>query len=595
VLLEVRSEDEARQPAGHVRSDLRARLEGTTRQLTAIGVPTAWTRRALDALSVIAVWAFGAGVFFRNQWTSGFRNIIGDDGDARLTVYLLEHWYRVFQGHAAWRDPAFFYPVKGVLGWSDALFSYELFYAPLRAVGCDPFLAAQLTLVLTSFVGFASFAYLARLLFGAPRLVALLGGLVFTFSNVLWLHAIWYQLLSIWIVPFALVVAVGAFRRPTEQRRSRLLLAAACGLVVAVAFYTSYYVSWFSVLAAVVTFLLFLLVRRRLFFDTLVDGFRKRWVAVLVAAGAFGVGMIPFLFTYLPASSSATHKTYQEVLTFAARPADLLNIGPGNVFWSHVIHTLLPSLNFASLEQEYVVTPLVMLLAVIGSALVLRTAPPTQDAGESIRSVTPAVLTASAMVLLILPVKTPIGSPWILIWHLPGGFAIRAIDRIGIVSALLASLALVAAASELDRRSAGHRMRPILRTAVVVLLCVAVVEQLNTAPNAHIQRPSELAILRSVHAPPAGCRTFFVVDSANVKPPWYELQTEAMVISERLSVPTINGYTGYLPNGWSLLDPSSPGYLSAVESWIGTNRLEAGMCRLDLSGMRWSRWTPAGA
>src|ERR1700740_3377860 len=102
----------------------------------------------------------GALMCFRDQWTTGFTKLMGNDGDTRLIAYICEHWFRVFHGQDSWLNPQFYYPIKHLLGWSDTFLLFEVFYAPLRLVGLDPFIALQVTVILLSLVGFASFYYL---------------------------------------------------------------------------------------------------------------------------------------------------------------------------------------------------------------------------------------------------------------------------------------------------------------------------------------------------------------------------------------------------------------------------------------------------
>src|SRR5580692_1265762 len=76
--------------------------------------PARWRLR--NAIVICSAWLGFALVFFRHTWTSGFDNIIGNLGDARLAVYLNEHWYLVLSGRSSWLNPEFFFPAKGVLG-----------------------------------------------------------------------------------------------------------------------------------------------------------------------------------------------------------------------------------------------------------------------------------------------------------------------------------------------------------------------------------------------------------------------------------------------------------------------------------------------
>src|SRR5690242_11418029 len=98
---------------------------------------TATSAESADAISVpdatlsswfvpVLAWVMGAALFFRQQIASGFDLISGDIGDARLIVYLNEHWFRVFSGLADFRSPPQFYPLEGTLGYSDAFFLYQI-------------------------------------------------------------------------------------------------------------------------------------------------------------------------------------------------------------------------------------------------------------------------------------------------------------------------------------------------------------------------------------------------------------------------------------------------------------------------------------
>lgn len=545
-----------------------------------------------DAAAILVVWLVGAAVFFRADWSSGFHNLLGDSHDSVLITYLLEHWFQAFHGQVAWQSPAIFYPIKGVLGWSEGFLLFEVFYAPLRLFGCDMFLAAQLTVVLFSLVGFTSFVCLARVAFGAQRWIALIGGLAFTFANNLWLHVYWTQLLAVWMVPGILLLGVIAFRASAEHPVRSLALGATCGLLAALLFFTSFYVAWFSTLAAGVVCLILLLAGRRRGVGGLLTHVRcSRWLLLAIGL-AFAVGLIPFLVVYLPAQSQVTHFSYAVTMLAAPRTPDLFNFGTGNVFWTPAVHQVFPSINNGWSALTYAVTPLLMAFAVIGSAAALWTCR-KEERNAAVAARWAAVLAATAVVLSILPVNTGFGSLWRVVWHIPGATAIRRTNRLGVVTGLVASLALVCAASEIYRATGARTYRAMWRTAIVVLVIFAAVEQFNTTPMAGLHRSAELAFLRSSTAPPSVCRSFYVLD-AKRRVNFYSAydvavadQMDAMLISERYSIPTLNGHTGYPPKGWGLLNPFSSGYISSLRAWTKAHQLQTGLCQLDLDTMRW--------
>jgi len=88
---------------------------------------------------------------------SGFDSIAGTRDDCLLFIALVEHWYYVFLGNVPdFTSPNFFAPVRGVLGYSDALFLLSVPYAILRAFGLDRFLSFEFVLIGTRALGFAA-------------------------------------------------------------------------------------------------------------------------------------------------------------------------------------------------------------------------------------------------------------------------------------------------------------------------------------------------------------------------------------------------------------------------------------------------------
>ena len=541
---------------------------------------------AADASLVFVVWMAGAAVFFRQQLGSGFGRIMGNDGDARLVVYINEHWFGVLHGRGSWLSPQFFHPVKGLLGWSDTFLLYQVFYTPLREIGLDPFLAMQTTLVLLSLVGFASFVCLARVAFEAPRLVALAGALVFTFANDLFLHSGSFQFSGMYFVPLVLLLGVLAWRRRADRPWRAAALGAGCGLLAALLFYSTYYVAWFSALAAGVALVALLIAGRT---RRVLRAAGESGRALAGAAVGFGAGIIPFLVTYLPARSH--HLTYAQTIGYAGRLRDVVNVGGGNLVWSRLLHHFDPAMTTAS-EVSYAVTPILLLLVALGGVLGCWLLAKGR-AERAANAWTAAVLAVTALVLCVLPLRTRFGTPWAIVWHIPGASPIRAIGRLELVANLVASLVLVAAATEMAARLRTAKRSTLLHAAGIGVLAIAVLEQVNTTSVSQVDRQRQLAMLRSAQAPAFTCRSFYVTDAGQPAMPFFEYQIDAMLISQKLGIPTLNGYTAYNPSGWDLEHPSDPAYPLYVQSWVAAEGAQDSVCGLDLGSMRWTPGLPA--
>jgi hypothetical protein len=551
-------------------------------------------RRGAAAL-VVAAWAAGAAVFFREQIGSGFRLLMGNDGDARLEVYLCEHWFKVLHGQASWLDPRFFWPLKGLLGWSDTFFVYQVFYAPLREVGADPFLAMQLTVIALSLVGFASFYALCRSAFAAPRWVALAMAAVFCFSNALYWHAGSYQLNGIYLAPLAALAGVSSWRAASSGQTTRaVVLGFSAGALAILLLFSTYYMGYFSLVAVVVLALVCLFGWRRRFLSAALAGIRERWPAVVAAAVGFAAGLGPFLATYLPTQRIRPPDAYAIALAYGGGPRALLDIGGGNPIWTSALQTLTGT-RPGGFEQTYAPTPTLWLLGLGGGiccAILL-------SRGRALRR--PAARCAVALALTaaveaVLPLHLGSYSLWAVVHHLPGASAMRAIGRAQIVTAALLTLAAAAALTEIFAQLLpGGRRGPVpaARWALAALVLLAVAEQYNTTDASQLSRPAQLAFLASVRSAPAGCRSFYVVDPSDPTQPFYESQVDAMLVAQKLGLPTLNGYTAYSPPGWALERIGEPGYEEAALIWADSHSVARGLCRLDLGTMRWSP-APAG-
>src|SRR5581483_2212301 len=118
-------------------------------------------RHALSfaALSVVVALA-ATGVFFRAFLTSHGNLIAGDTGDNRFIIAILEHWRAVARGQASFTSPNFFWPERGVLGYSESLFLMAVPYGLFRALGLDIYLAFESCLIVLRLIGFYSMLWL---------------------------------------------------------------------------------------------------------------------------------------------------------------------------------------------------------------------------------------------------------------------------------------------------------------------------------------------------------------------------------------------------------------------------------------------------
>jgi hypothetical protein len=123
------------------------------------------------------------------------------EGDVRFNNYILEHGYKYLTGNqCSFTDTSFFYPEKGVLGYSDTLIGSLPLYIPFRLAGCDRYTALQLWYLLNTVLNYLS-SYIALKKISGSFTGAVTGSYLFSFSlsNV---QAIWHpQMIGLFPVP----------------------------------------------------------------------------------------------------------------------------------------------------------------------------------------------------------------------------------------------------------------------------------------------------------------------------------------------------------------------------------------------------------
>jgi hypothetical protein len=559
--------------------------------------------RGGETAIVAGGWIVGQFVFFREQWSSGFDKIMGDPGAARFIIYVNENWYQSLLGHASWRTPAFYFPIKNTLGLSDTFLLWQLVYAPARALGADPFLAYQVVLIVLSALGFATFYLLVRTLWKPPIALGLLGAAVFAFSNALYANVNHPQLFGVLLLPSVCLLGVASWRAAQRGDRRGILWGAAFGALGVLVLYSTYYVGFFAVLAVVAAAIIALIVMPRAVIASVATTVRRGWLAIVgVALGAVLPGIL-FAVTYLPALHAAGGYKLQSADYFAPQLPDLLNVGLGNLLWGSVlVRTTVHGTSLAT-ERDYAVTPILLLLTLI--AAVAATVREHRGVARGERRYSSAVLATTGIVLLVLPMATGSSvrtqhSLWRAVYWIPGASGIRAVDRISVVACGVFALAFVDACTHLYPWLRSTLSGPVLLGGFGLVALVLCVEQVNVNDTSQIHRSSQLAELAAAGAPPRSCKSFFVeTTTASALHP-ARVQTTAMLLSARYGLPTLNGTSGSFPKGWHLFYPMhldagswGPGYLDGVSSWISMRHLDGPVCELNLDKGTWSVYRAA--
>jgi hypothetical protein len=558
--------------------------------------PAAALPALLRGAVLLLACALCVGLFFRNQIANGFTLLLGDRHDAVIALSILEHWRNVLAGAAEWSRTAYFHPVADTLGYNDGYFLFGLVYAAFRAAGADPFLGGELTNMAMRATGFLGMHAACRRVLGLPFGWSLLGAALFTLSNNLFIRASHAQLFSVGFLPVLAVLLHGA-GAALFGRRPRALLGwgAAFVLLFAALLMTGFYMAWYFVFLAGATFLAWLAVAGEAPRRALVASVRAAPLPLGLLAALAVLANLPFLRLYLPKAAETGMHPWEAALQHAPTPLDVLHVGEANLLFGWLVTLLNGAFrpDFPSWSERMTGLPPVLLLCFAAAAVWLWRGAATAaggDLGPSRRAWLQALALAS-VATWALTLRFGDLTGWWLVWSaVPGARAARVVARYQLVLALPVIALAVLALSTWARR--------LPAAAVAVLAALLLLEQANGYAPLFLDRPLELARLRSVPPPPAGCRAFWVsVARAEsrfgeaVDDP-YNHNTEAMLIASVLRLPTVNGISTFNPPGWPAGWPGQDGYEAEVAAWAERHGL-TGLCALDLQRMTWS--TPSAA
>ena len=546
-------------------------------------------RRLTDSALVVGIWLLSLAVFFREFVFSGFNRIQIRGGDSDIGYFTQEHWYRWLSGSADWRSPTLFHPVRGTLGYTDAQFLYLPPYAIFRWMGADMFVALQLVAMVLTTIGYFSTYLLLRQHLKVRTLLAAAASVAFAFSNALAIKQFHINTMGIEFIPLIVLLAAESVAAIRSRRRIRsVAFATASGLVWALLFFTSFYMAWFLGLALLAFAAVLLLVDRELIM-TVLRVFRsdpRRWInGVAGFVSGFALGIIPSLMIYLPVISESGGRSFSEVMGLSPRPSDVFNLGPDNLVWGRI--TWPGTTPLEGIERSLAVSPMLVVSSIVAVAILWSVRARGSDS-RRLRFLTGLAVTA--VVITLVSWRFGDWTMWKVIWKVvPGGKAIRAVDRVQLMVAFFWVIVWSGTMNEIwSRLAATKRKTASLGIGVVVLLSgLVMVEQVNLKTLTGFDHGARSRSFASIPTPPEECRSFYAVDPSG-KFGGGQIPLQAMLISVQIGLPTVNGLSGQVPPGWNLWAPEDPLYPDAARQWAETNGIAEGFCVFDLSTRTWS-------
>jgi hypothetical protein len=518
------------------------------------------TRRAehtttATTLIVFFLSAYYLGSIFqvgrRTFWTRG----LGDWIDPYFINFLLEHWYHSLTTFTDPASPPMFFPIRGALGYSHGLVLYAPFYFLLRPF-FHPFQSYGLMLFTVLEIGTVSLYVALRLVLRLPFVEALLLSAFFlTSPNVMsGVMGVWSQRGSVFLIPPILLLVFVSQRTSTAAPRA--VLAALSGLLSTLLFAQDFYTAALALLVALLGFLPLVVIARP---PVAAELTARRWLVPFAVGTAAGI--LIFIWLYLAA--------YREHPAFSENQVMSELVLRESFDWRRPVDLIRGLAAYDSIRTF----TFVLVLAVL-------TWIPAFKADRTARRCALWFL-AFSLLVFVIPIRFGDFSIWTTFFRpVPGLAAIRDPKRIIYLYELAAVLATGLFLARIPRNSG-------LRVSAALLLFVLLIAEPNRVAFDFL-RPNETYerwVAAPIEANPA-CRSFFITRASeayvrrmNADSTMYDI--DSMFVALNRSIPTLNGYSAWTPEGWHLGNPSDPDYEREVERWIDRYDL-SGVCRFDI-------------
>lgn len=526
-------------------------------------------------------------IFFRGQLSSDWALMFGNTSDGRFVIFIHEHVFRWIMGEGNFLSPPMYFNQPNTLGYSEALLLDQLFYVPFRLAGADMYLATSFCAVALSALGYVCLYFVFRRFLISVEIAATAAAIA-TFSSNLFSSSVQLQHFAIHYIPAIVLCGTEAAQTLRTNPRRAMIFACVGSLLYGLLFSTSFYVAWFLTLDIMLFALMVAIPTRAIIFEWIAPQPYRILGLVLVVTITLAAALTPLFIIYIPTLRSFGYRSFTEYLYWAPDIFNIINVGPGNAVWGPLVRAVTNSVDVRL--PAIAITPTVQVFSL--AAIVMgfsRKFWPVTDLGKCARS--------SAVASGLIPFVV---FALVVRWHdfslfnwlyyfVPGAGAIRLGFRGMVVANLFATLsvALVLNRAITVLSATGGWRRRVVLIAGRLILVLLIVEQISLRPPEMLSRIDEHDRLGHIIQAPPICKSFLAGDEeghAN-----FIVQLDAMMVAITQGLPTLNGYSGFLPQGWSFYDTKSPGYVSAAIKWAADRKVLAGLCKLDIRSGTWTK------
>lgn len=516
-------------------------------------------------------------VFFVNFSSLFSRNqLLGDRGDARLSIVLYEHWFSFFLGKENLTSTIFFFPATDTLGLTDAFFAQGMLHSILRFTGFETLDAWALTNIVLIFLGILGISRLASRIFHNQVIifcVTLLASIAYPFITQLGhIQSIGY-LFVFWLVDWAILAKNGNLG---QKKRARIFLILGLPILAL----SNWYPFAFLVLMVCLVILVYLVGRpssiwlsfKRILQASLGEiksSENRNFQTKVAVICSISLWML-WLRIYLPVMSALGSKSWGEINFFSPRLGDLINASNRSEGIHKAIYERLHLSNAPTYERSLGLTFSLFLFVLCLGYLLIRKSNLINTRDQKISW---AILCISIIPTLLI-IQDEFGrSAWYPFWKIiPGVPSIRAPFRVSIYTSWLLIFLL-------------YYLLRNRKSVVIVLLTILLTWDTSRVIPTDWERDQYLPLqtkLVLAQIEKNNCGSFYSRPSTVGDNTITQIDNEVM--ASTFGIPTVNGYSGNFAKGWPTgLDAATD---SQILTWLEFNesQSETRICIFNESG-----------
>jgi len=463
-----------------------------------------------------------AGVYIHIISNLGFdlSKIPGDLGDSRFNNYILEHGYLYITGKVQyfWSAP-FMYPEQNVIALSDNLIGSMPFYAIYRFLGINTETSFQLWFITITLLNYASATFVFYKL-TKNLSIASLGAYIFAFSLVMFGQYTHLQVIPKFIIPFAFYFTILFFR----NYQLKYFLFALLSLVYQ--FYCGIYLGFLLSLGFGFYFLLNIIAKNKQFFV-----FFKQQKFTLMFLGCIllsGLLLYPLMMPYYKMSKLLGVREFAFIFDTLPTIKSYFYIPKGSILW-HFLEKTGESIPYN--WEHYLFVGGIPILSLLIFILFIK-----KFNSEN------KMMAFSLILILLFTIKIGNFTIYKLIYFIPGFGSLRAIGRVVHLELFFYAMILVSVLLFFYNKVRFNKI------FIITILLLIIADQFidktiainYNKENAQNRTKEIVNLLENKNVKQYNAFAICVKNKEEL----YKYNIDAMIASQVVNKPTINGYSG---------------------------------------------------